>query len=268
MKMDDGGNDIDPLLDFFIIGSQKSGTTALNAYLSGHEEIQMSSYKEIHYFDNEKNDWGAPSYDRLHQFFDWSVKGVFRGEATPVYLYWPESLARLRTYNPDAKLIVGFRHPVYRAFSHWRMEIRRGREPMSFTDATTSVGRQRVATAPQGVHRIHSYVERGFYAPQIERLLALFPRSQVHFYKTDTLWTDPRSALGQVERFLGVAPRVSVTAEPTYTVHVDSRGLGEIPEGDRSRLQAVYDEDIAATARLTGLDLSDWNGDYRDVMAA
>jgi hypothetical protein len=39
-------------VNFFIIGTQKGGTTALNCFLSRVDGIQMSNPKEIHFFDN------------------------------------------------------------------------------------------------------------------------------------------------------------------------------------------------------------------------
>ena len=36
------------------------------------------------------------------------------------------ALARIARYNPRARFIVGLSHPALRAFSHWRMETKRG----------------------------------------------------------------------------------------------------------------------------------------------
>ena len=51
--------------------------------------------------------------------------GRLRGEATPIYLYWPNSLERIATYNPAMKLIVLLREPVSRAWSHWKILSKR-----------------------------------------------------------------------------------------------------------------------------------------------
>ena len=213
------------LVNFFIIGVQKGGTTALVDYLSGHSGLQLSREKEVHHFDDEKRiDWSAPSHDRLHAQFDWSVDCVLRGEATPLYIYWPASLPRLRSYNPAAKLIVGLRHPTFRAFSHWRMETSRGNDDMPLERAISQEGCARVSRALGGVHRVFSYVERGFYAAQIERLLKLFPRGQLHFFRTDRLWEEPCATLTAIERFLGVEPLLGPRVRRRYVVPVASTG--------------------------------------------
>jgi hypothetical protein len=213
-------------VDFFIAGVQKSGTTALDAMLRRHPRIQMAAQKEPHFFDNEALAWEAPDYQALHHHYDWSVDGVLRGEATPIYTYWPNAIERLKAYNPNAKLIVGLRHPSYRAFSHWRMETTRGAESMSFSDAIRQ-GRGRVTTAPNGVHRVYSYVERGLYAAQIARVLTHFPRSQTFVFRTDHLWLSPESMLAQLQSFLGV-PQASLASSPEYVVPVLSENSANL----------------------------------------
>ena len=252
-------------VQFFIAGVQKGGTTALDSILRDHPSIQMARVKEVHHFDDEAIDWSAPDHGRLHAAYDWEATDVVRGEATPVTLYWPNALERLRRYNPRAKLLIGLRHPAFRAFSHWRMETKRGWDSLPFPQAVGPEGRQRVRDAPGGVHRVFSYVERGLYAPQIEHLLTLFPRRQVLFFRTDRLWLEPGQVLDEVQDFVGVERR---PASPRrYVVPLDSSDLGPIPAEPRQMLDQVFATDIRRTAALSGLDLADWlRPDYREPM--
>lgn len=257
-------------VDFFIIGVQKGGTTALASYLGEHPEIGMSRVKEVHHFDDEAHvDWAAPDHARLHAQFDWEDASLVRGEATPVTIYWPPALARLKAYNPDARLILALRHPSLRAWSHWRMETGRKAETLAFEAAISDDGRRRVAEAPDGVHRVYSYVERGFYAPQIERLLALFPQGQLHVIRTDQLWLNTGDTLGVIERFLGVRSVLAQVARPRYIVPLAPAVAPGMTQAVRARLDTLYADDIWQTSRLTGLDLSDWLGpDYAEPMTA
>lgn len=247
-------------VDFFIAGVQKGGTTALDSYLRRHSAIQMARIKEVHHFDDEKNvDWATPAHDRLHTHFDWTVEGVRRGEATPIYTYWPRSLERLKTYNSGARLIIGLRHPVHRAHSHWKMEVTRGADTLSFEEAVSDAGRQRVASAPGGVHRVYSYIERGFYAAQVERVLRLFAREKVHFFRTDALWRDTAATLSQIEAFLGLPEELGQGAAPEYIVPLKPGTQGPLEHAPlRVELLTLFAQDIAATAKLTGLNLGDW----------
>ena len=111
-----------------------------------------------------------------------------------------------------------------------------------------------------------SCLPRGL-AAQLERLLDLFPRRQLHVFRTDALWLEPAGTLGAIERFLGVTPRLGADARRDYVVAVDSTGLGEIPPGAQRALTEIFRKDIGETSRRTGLDLSDWLlPDYREPM--
>jgi hypothetical protein len=254
------------LIDFFIVGAQKSGTTALSYYLSKHNDIEIGFNKEVHFFDNEEVDWHNPDYSLLHSAFEREDSGkIVKGEATPIYIYWPNSLERLARYNPHAKLILCLRHPAYRAYSHWRMETTRGAETLSFVEAIAATGRERVRSAIGGVHRVFSYVERGFYADQICRLQRLFAPSQVLYIRTDDLWTQTQRTIDLVQSFLGATRELLVT--PAYIVPVRSSALGTLPATALRELNSLYAPNIAETASLTGLPLAEWlHPDYREPM--
>lgn len=243
-------------IDFFICGVQKGGTTALDSFLREHPSVEMAREKEVHFFDDETIAWDMPDYAKLHSFFDDATPSRCRGEATPIYSYWPSAMERLRAYNHAAKLILMLRHPVLRAFSHWRMETTRGFETLPFSQAIQPAARMRVYSAPRRVHRVFSYVERGFYAPQIERLLSLFPRDQLLILRTDKLWVDPEATLQAVQEFLDIP--VKIKPEQRYIVPVESdKDLG-IERADIEYLSLGYYADIMKTQILTGIDLSDW----------
>ncbi len=236
---------------FLIAGVQKGGTTALYDYLCDHPDLEMSPVKEPHFFDDEAGvDWACPDYGPYEAQF--SGDGRLKGEATPIYTYWPGALERARAYNPALRLIVLFRDPVARAWSHWRMETARGAENLPF-EICIAAGRSRVDDpAAPGCHRVHSYVERGFYAPQVRRLLTLLPRTQCLFLRSADLRTRPETILAGVCDFLG-APRMA-DVEARFS-HVGPRlaGTGSPPEAAVQQLRTLYEADQAAWAALTGL---------------
>jgi hypothetical protein len=248
-------------LDFFIIGAQKCGTTALHSMLNEFSGIQMSVPKELHFFDNESVNWNQPDYTNLHASFDWTVEEMVRGEATPIYCYWPNSLERIYNYNPNAKIIMLLRHPVYRAYSQWRMEYQRGLEELRFSDAISSCGRTRVSGAPGGVHRIFSYVERGLYASQINRLLTLFSLDKIIFLRTDELWGNPNRVINGIAKFLNVQ-NLKIYNKSTY-VAPEIKIIQQINFNEDNYLfldilMNIYKKDIEEVQEKTGLNLTDW----------
>lgn len=240
-----------PLVSFLIAGVQKGGTTALFDYLTDYPDIALADTKEVHFFDDETHDWNAPDYGAYHAHFP-PAEGRPCGEATPLYTYWPNSLERICAYNPAMKLVVVLRDPVQRAWSHWRMEYARGVETEAFAWCIRE-GRQRLfEREPWGHDREISYVERGFYGEQAERLLALFPREQLLFLTSDELRREPGDALGRVRAFLGLRRAPAPTPRE---VHVGQAMAypSELTAADIAHLRRVYAADAERLAALTGI---------------
>jgi hypothetical protein len=248
------------MIDFFIIGTQKGGTTALHSILKSIDGIEVPSIKEVHFFDNESTNWHQPDYKILHKHFNWENKDVIRGEATPIYSYWAPSIERIHAYNPDAKIIMLLRHPAYRAHSHWCMEFQRGKETLQFSDAISERGLSRVTQSTDGIHRVYSYIERGFYSQQIKRLKKLFPNPQIFFLRTDALWSQPQRSVDEVTQFLGVC---SVKMDSSNYITPSICYSHAIPEQYElpqkiAQLTLLYKDDILATEKQTRIQLSDW----------
>lgn len=234
-----------------IAGVQKAGTTAMFDHLAEHPGLALSHVKETHFFDDETIDWSAPDYGAYHRRFP-PADGRPRGEATPIYTYWPRCLERIRAYSPAARLIVMLRDPVERAWSHWRMEYARGAEERPFAWCIRQ-GRQRLFEAsPWGHHREFSYVERGFYGEQMERVFALFPRDQVLVARADELRADPAAVLARVSAFLGVAALAAAQPRESHVGREMDYGA-EPTEEDTAYLRGVYAKDAERLATLTGV---------------
>lgn len=240
-----------PLVSFLIAGAQKGGTTALFDYLTDYADIALPAEKELHFFDDEAQDWAAPNYAAYHARFP-EPAGRPCGEATPIYTYWPNSLERVCAYNPAMKLIMVLRDPVQRAWSHWRMEYARGPETEPFAWCVRE-GRQRLfAAEPWGHHREFSYVERGFYAEQVERLLGLFPREQLLFLRSDELRGDPADALARVRAFLGLPQAPTPPARESHVGQAFDYP-SQLSAEDVAHLRAVFAADAERLAALTGI---------------
>jgi hypothetical protein len=244
----------DPLVTFLIAGVQKAGTTALYDYLAEQGGVALSKTKEVHFFDDEGEDWRTPDYQGYESRFA-RAEGLPCGEATPIYTYWPNALERAAAYNPALRLVVVLRDPVERAWSHWRMEYARGAEREPFARCIRE-GRQRLFDSqPWGHHREFSYVERGFYGEQVERLFALFPRDQVLLLRAEDLRADARRALATVRAFIGAAPAPAPVARDVH-VGVDMDYGSELTVEDADYLRALYARDQARLADLTGFSFA------------
>ncbi|SFK26951.1 sulfotransferase [Methylorubrum salsuginis] len=242
----------------FVAGVQKCGTTSLFHYLAAHPGLQPPRVKEIHFFDDESRDWSLGEYGPLEEAFEGEARGRIRFEATPIYIFWPPALARLKAYNPQARLILLFRDPIARAYSHWCMMVRQGAENLSFGSCVRE-GRARLPADDPGhvFWATKSYVERGFYGAQLSRVLSLFPAEQVLLLAAEDLRHRHRDVLSRIAAFLGIdpfppldlilehrTPRVPHLARPT--------------SADHDHLHGLYAADLPQFARLSGLDISGW----------
>lgn len=240
-------------VDFVVVGAQKAGTTALFDHLSDDPRLNLSRIKETHFFDDESVDWARPDYGAYHAHFDLARPGPM-GEATPIYVFWPQSLERLAAYNRDARLILMLRDPVKRAFSHWQMEYARGVETLPFAAAIREGRRRLDGTAPNHPdRRVFTYVERGYYGRQVEHLLGLFPRDQLLVLRADDLRRDPARALAATYGFLAMAaPQGPVSPREVHVARAMDYG-STLTEDDAAYLRSLYADDQDRLEVLTGL---------------
>jgi len=189
-------------LNFLVVGVQKAATTSLDQYLRLNPNVAMPrGKKELHYFDKFENySKGAGFYQ---SYFDHVSEELVWGECTPIYCYWHGVLEKIYHYNPDIKLIMLLRNPIERAFSHWNMEYKHGRESLDFYDALINEG-VRLANMPNKQHRVFSYIDRCRYSTQIKKIWDVFGKDKLLIMKMDDLIEYPKMVMDLVWDFLEV----------------------------------------------------------------
>lgn len=196
--------------DFIIIGVQKGGTTSLFSYLSQHPQLKLARRKELHYYDL--------NYDRglswYRSFFP--IKPVYRnvltGEASPYYIFHPLVPERIYKDNPNIKLLLLLRDPIHRAYSHYQMEKRKGKEKVATFEEAIEKEAERIKNSTLTIqnnqydynHQVYSYLARGIYHEQIARYLNYFKREQLLVLKSEDFFSRPLEALEKVYLFLGI----------------------------------------------------------------
>ena len=240
-------------VDFVIGGTQKGGTSALDSFLRQHPEICMpTTRKELHFFDREEEN---TDYKKYHASFNPKPQHRVIGEASPIYMYWETAPARIRNYNPKMRWVLALRNPVERAFSAWNMETKRGKEKLTFAEAIEQEA-ERCREALPLQHRVYSYVDRGFYTHQVQRLFDIFGRDNVLILLSEELRNEHRKTLGQVFEFLGVdssfVPPEARVFEQEYSDKIDTQV--------RERLNETFKADIKELEKLIGRELSAWYG--------
>ena len=240
-------------VDFIVVGAQKSGTSSLRHYLGRHPHISMSYTKEPHFFDDASYSSHPVSYYWYEKDFYQGDHDKLLGEVTPILSYLAEGSQRIKDYNPGIKLIMILRNPIERAYSHWNMEVERGNEAQDFLYCITHEQERLRSTEQSKMYQ--SYVDRGYYFIQVNRLKDLFRDEQLLFVKYEDYVNRQEAALTRIFEFLGVPS--STYEYKAQTVHKRTYNR-QITQEEKEVLLSKYDNDISDLEELLDWDCIDW----------
>ncbi len=240
--------------DFFIVGHQKCGTTALYLMLNEHPQVFMPEYKEPRYFapelrpplEHESPD-RPQTLERYLALFAGAAPGQLAGEASPQYIRSPTAAARIAELQPAARIIVILREPAafLRSF-HMQMVASHVEREKDFRKAIELEPSRRARAEREFVPPPLFYSEHVHYVEQLRRFHDVFPREQVLVLLYDDFRADNVAVVRQVERFLGIddsAPIRTVETKPIDAVRsIRLHALG------RAVRRAEADPDAAGLA--------------------
>ncbi len=175
------------LPSFFVLGTQKAGTTSLHDWLVQQPDVSLPIMKETHFFaQDEKYARGIEWY--INQFPNIN-ENLIIGEIGPEYMYSEQAPFRIREWIHAPNFIFIFRHPIERAYSNYLMESRMGYEQLSFYQALVEEPR-RLADGNWEKRAHYSYIARGRYTQQVDKYKQIFPESKYLYIKFDDLIAD------------------------------------------------------------------------------
>lgn len=192
------------LVDFFIVGAPKAGTTSLFYYLNKNKGICMSSIKEPNFFSSQDLKIQKIYYDSLildnlkeyERIFTPKNKQQIIGEASVSYLFYPNVANRIFDYNARSKIIIILRDPVERAFSHYSMDLRLGHVKQSL-DELFDLGLNNKDNL-----FFQQYILLGQYYEQVNRYIEVFGRENICVKFYDELKLDASSFYSDILKFL------------------------------------------------------------------
>ncbi|MCU7842298.1 MAG: sulfotransferase domain-containing protein [Candidatus Thiodiazotropha sp. (ex Monitilora ramsayi)] len=200
----------DRLPDFYVIGTQKAGTTTLHDRLSNCNLVNLPDTKETHFFSDDSNYMrGVEWYIKQ---FPPTTQSIIRGEIAPDYLFSIDAPSRIHELTPTPNIIAIFRNPLERAHSNYLMAVRNGYENMNFHEALSAEA-SRISTGGSRERQLFSYLGRSLYADQLKHFHAKLPKANYLYLKFED-FTDTGAA--------GVA---------TYRKICDFIGVPECAEG-------------------------------------
>lgn len=205
------------------IGAQKSGTTTLHDILKQHPDIYLPVSKEAHFFDISEKYQNGLSWWVDNYFKSYSDEKII-GVITPEYLYFEEVPKRIFNDLGDVKIIITLRNPVERAYSHYKMSVKRGYETENFGK---SIELENGRIGIDYFHKSHfSYITRGLYSEQIERYLKFFPKENIMFliFEEDIV-TNIDATIDNIVAFLNIDEKVKINTNITSNQATSPRSV-------------------------------------------
>lgn len=224
--------------DFFVIGPQRTGTTWLARELAKQKRVFMTPEKEPHFFCHLHREgevgfrsrdlaWYLQMYvpappkslrEKISRLFV-SDDHVCRGEATATYAVGVEEsvIQDIVAVKPDLKVILMFRDPIQRAWSHAKKDLL---NVDSWEDYFRKEGR-RTYKKPEEVSdekflelmNSEYHVACGRMAGLYEKWNRYFPADQIFIGAFDDVHEQPANLLRRVMQFLTGSDAVQLDDE-------------------------------------------------------
>lgn len=190
-------------VDFLVIGAQKSATTSLFKYLSEHPNIYMPPEKETNFFsDNAQFSKGVKWY--FKEYFNSADLSLICGEASPNYMCYDYVPKRIHRIFPEIKLIAILRNPVERAYSHYRMAVRKNIEDRPFDVCIRHlIERGNVSDDFRNVEL--DFIMLGQYGRILSNYLEIYNKNKMLIIFTEDLAIQPIKCMREIFNFLEVS---------------------------------------------------------------
>ncbi|XP_062859780.1 bifunctional heparan sulfate N-deacetylase/N-sulfotransferase 2 [Trichomycterus rosablanca] len=204
----------DRLPKFLVIGPQKTGTTALHAFLSLHPAITASSISPVIF--EEVQFFSGPNYLRgIDWYMDFfpvpsNVSTDFLFEKSANYFDTEAVPKRAAALLPKAKIITILINPADRAYS-WYQHQRAHQDPVALNYTFQQVVTAGSSSPKDLLSLHHRCLQPGYYSSHIERWLHHYQPSQLLIVDGLQLRLNPVPVMDSLQKFLGVVPYFNYT---------------------------------------------------------
>jgi len=213
------------MVDFFVIGPPKCGTTTLYHWLRTNHSIFLPIEKEPHYFmfkDESLKYKGPGDNERLKRMVTTDQKAYINlfgakkinqlaGDCSTMYFYSVKAIENIKEYNPNAKIIIVLRNPVERAFSHFMHQVRDGYEKATDPLKSFLLSQKRI---DDGYMPFWDYESPGKYSKWLPIWKSEFKNVLILDYVQ--LMTNPDTAITKVASFLGIPNEFQVSKDQVF----------------------------------------------------
>ena len=202
------------LPDFLIIGPTRTGTTWLHKCLNYHSQLFMPDLKEICYFDknfHKGEKWYKKYFKNSH--------ARISGEATPGYFAHKGVAEKIFNLIPKVKLIIIYRDPLERAYSHFKIR--------------KSIGMYQ-GKEFQDVFKTDDYLlGHSLYGLNLQSYLKYFTPQQILILDFYSMVNHPADAFKKICSFLKISTKIVIPMSVLKRKYAESLGLSKVPIVDK-----------------------------------
>jgi tetratricopeptide (TPR) repeat protein len=195
--------------EFLIIGTSKSGSSAMYDYLIDHPLICPAIVKEVDFWTtyySHGHDWYRACFMPIP-----ASAAHITGEASIGSLWYAQAPQRVAAFRPDMKLLLLLRDPVARAYSEYHMHKRLG-EAMPRWEECVRVELEKFPQCPLEPDDLpdpydeSNILTNGAVLPFLKRWLRHFPAKQFLILRSEDLSRDVCGTVSIAYKFLGLPP--------------------------------------------------------------
>jgi hypothetical protein len=213
--------------DFFLVGHQKCGTTAMHMMLKQHPDVFMPAVKEPRYFATDlRSRFGTAPVNGRPQTLEGYMalyagagEGQLAGDASATYLRSSLAARGIAELQPQAKIIAVLREPSsYLRSLHMQLLSSNVEDERDLRRALELEDERREGRRiPSHSHHPEAlmYSEHVRYVDQLRRFHDAFSREQVLVLIYEDFRRDNAASFAQILSFLELDERVEI--EPVQT---------------------------------------------------
>ncbi|MBN8704055.1 MAG: sulfotransferase domain-containing protein [Bacteroidetes bacterium] len=202
--------------NFFIVGAPKCGTTAMNDFLAEHPDIYMAP-KEVLYFGADLHNTSPKltGKEYLHLFSNSSGKKIV-GESSVWYLYSESAAQEIKTFAPDAKILIMVRNPLEMVYAMHSQNLFDCNE--NENDFLKALELESKRASGSCIPKTNTLLESVYYSKiaryttQIKRYQNIFGAPNVHIVVYDDFQKNIENCYAEVLNFL----QIDTTFKPNF----------------------------------------------------
>lgn len=209
--------------NLFIVGAIRAGTTSLYEYLKEVPSVYMTPIKEPNFFiknvdRKQLHTKPITNKKKYLNLFSKAKNETVIGEASPTYLWDPDSPKLIKNSVSHAKIIIILRNPIERAYSHYLMLLGHGSINLSFEE---SIAKSIKLPRNDFSSRI---ISAGMYYDQVKRYYEIFELNKIKVIIFEEFVSNPLPFFKSILKFLEVEEIIPPSLGKIYNQFTLPRG--------------------------------------------